>query len=217
MDCNFINEGCHGGWGFFDGLFLEQFGAAAESCAPYIASSSPEGCGKWSSCPKVAGVSDTYYVGNRHYGGMSEQDMIKEVRSRGPILVDFNAGREFQSYKGGILSEDKPVSQTFISSLAQIYTDAYCQGHQNVQNCMSQTTSDKTQEGTGIQWAKLTHSTVIVGYGVENTPKHGEVKYWIVRNSYGSGWGEHGNLRLRRGRNDFSCEAENIAVTPVLY
>ena len=23
LDCGFINEGCHGGWGYFDGLFLE--------------------------------------------------------------------------------------------------------------------------------------------------------------------------------------------------
>ena len=44
---------------------------------------------------------------------MSEQDMIKEVRARGPILIDFNAGREFQAYKGGVLSEDMPVSQSF--------------------------------------------------------------------------------------------------------
>jgi len=49
---------------------------------------------------------------------MSEQDMLKEVRARGPILIDFNAGREFQSYKGGILSEDKPVSESFQNSLA---------------------------------------------------------------------------------------------------
>ena len=23
LDCDFMNEGCHGGWGYFDGLFLE--------------------------------------------------------------------------------------------------------------------------------------------------------------------------------------------------
>ena len=72
LDCGFLNEACKGGWGYFDGLFLEQYGAVAESCAPYTASISPEGCGKWAHCPTVAGVSDTYYVGSRHYGGMSE-------------------------------------------------------------------------------------------------------------------------------------------------
>ena len=96
LDCNFMNEGCHGGWGFFDGLFVEQFGAVADQCARYEGSASPEGCGRWSGCDPVAGVKDTYYVGaKRAYGQMSEQDMIKEVRARGPILIDFNAGAEF--------------------------------------------------------------------------------------------------------------------------
>jgi len=94
LDCNFLNEGCHGGWGYFDNLFLENFGAVEESCianAGYQASLSPEGCSKWSACSYKAGVEDTYYVGDRHYGGMSEQDMIKELRARGPTLLDFNA------------------------------------------------------------------------------------------------------------------------------
>ena len=46
--------------------------------------------------------------------------MIKELRARGPILFDFNAGAEFQAYRGGILSEDLPVSKTFKQSLAQL-------------------------------------------------------------------------------------------------
>ena len=95
LDCSFVNEGCHGGWGFFDGMFLEQYGAVSDTCAKYEASMSPQGCGRWADCPIIANVEDVYYVGKRHYGGMSEQDMIKEVRARGPILVDFNAGREF--------------------------------------------------------------------------------------------------------------------------
>jgi len=81
---------------------------------------------------------------------------------------------------------------------------------------MSTETSAATQEEQGLQWTKLTHSTLIVGYGQEETQAHGLVKYWIVRNSYGAKWGESGNLRLRRGRNDYGCEGENIAVTPVL-
>ena len=59
MDCNFINEGCHGGWGYLDGLFLENFGAVEESCAPYQGSSDLEGCGKWSHCPVVAAAKNT--------------------------------------------------------------------------------------------------------------------------------------------------------------
>ena len=78
---------------------------------------------------------------------------------------------------------------------------------------MSEVTSDLTQEQQGLQWTKLTHSTVLIGWGVDET--NGE-KYWLVRNSYGPSWGENGNIRIRRGRNDFGCESENIALDPVL-
>lgn len=42
----------------------------------------------------------------------------------------------------------------------------------------------------------LDHTIFIVGWGhddITNTP------YWIVRNSYGSHWGMHGDFHVRRG------------------
>ena len=102
-----MNEGCHGGWGFFDSLYLEQHGAISASCGnEYSGSLSEEGCSIYAACEKVAGVSDTYYVGPGFYGGMSEADMIKELRVRGPILFDFNANSVFQAYSGGIMEEE---------------------------------------------------------------------------------------------------------------
>jgi len=39
-------------------------------------------------------VAKTYYVGGR-YGGMSENDMMWELRAHGPFLLDFNASLPF--------------------------------------------------------------------------------------------------------------------------
>ena len=47
----------------------------------------------------------------------------------------------------------------------------------------------------------------IVGYGEDSTS--GE-KYWIVKNSWGTGWGENGFFRIRRQTDE--CAIESIAV-----
>jgi cathepsin C len=37
LQCNFMNEGCHGGWGIFNGIFLENYYTCERNEAPYKA------------------------------------------------------------------------------------------------------------------------------------------------------------------------------------
>lgn len=45
----------------------------------------------------------------------------------------------------------------------------------------------------------IDHGVLIVGYGTGPTIFHSDIPYWIVKNSWGSTWGESGYFRIYRG------------------
>ena len=53
------------------------------------------------------------------------------------------------------------------------------------------------------------HAVVVVGYGSD--PTDGD--YWIVRNSWSSGWGELGYVKMARNRNNL-CGIASYALYP---
>ena len=62
MNCNYMNEGCMGGWAAFNGFFAENAGLVEESCAPYKTESNKNECAKYSGCKEIARVSKTYKI-----------------------------------------------------------------------------------------------------------------------------------------------------------
>ena len=59
---------------------------------------------------------------------------------------------------------------------------------------------------------RMDHGVAIVGYGTEKSILGKATDYWIVRNSWGKGWGEHGYARIVRGKN--ACGLANAASYP---
>ena len=58
----------------------------------------------------------------------------------------------------------------------------------------------------------LGHSISIAGYGTDAAGKD----YWIIRNSWGTYWGEQGWARIARGTNNLGIEITSEWSTPKL-
>ncbi|XP_036376174.1 cathepsin L1 [Megalops cyprinoides] len=56
----------------------------------------------------------------------------------------------------------------------------------------------------------LSHAVLLVGYGSE-----GGKDYWLIKNSWGTGWGENGYMRLIRNKKN-ACGIASYALYPVM-
>ncbi|GCB69564.1 hypothetical protein scyTo_0005500 [Scyliorhinus torazame] len=56
------------------------------------------------------------------------------------------------------------------------------------------------------------HAVLLIGYGSDPKTKQ---NYWIVKNSWGTSWGENGYFRILRGSDECAIESIAIAATPI--
>jgi hypothetical protein len=59
-------------------------------------------------------------------------------------------------------------------------------------------------------WEYIEHAITIVGWGED----HRGEPYWVVMNSWGHSWGNHGFFYVRRGNNDLGIEGDVIWAKP---
>lgn len=104
MACNYLNEGCEGGWAILNGFFGESAHFVSENCAPYEASTKGNECSKYKKCKPLAKIEKSYYLANYNY--KPTVSMIqKEMLLNGPVVTEFKCDDMFGLYKEGILQQ----------------------------------------------------------------------------------------------------------------
>ncbi|KAJ8429996.1 hypothetical protein Cgig2_033921 [Carnegiea gigantea] len=61
----------------------------------------------------------------------------------------------------------------------------------------------------GTKPTDVNHAVLAVGYGVEDG-----IPYWLIKNSWGAGWGDNGYFKMERGKN--MCGVATCASYPIL-
>nr|CAH8824643.1 unnamed protein product [Trichobilharzia regenti] len=110
------------------------------------------------------------------------------IHSKLIIEVKANDEEELKTvlYEHGPVSAGINVEQQFIRYKTGIYQSSSCSA------------------------TNVNHAVLIVGYGHENG-----IDYWIIKNSWGTTWGEDGYVRIRRNYNNM-CGVATMASIPKL-
>jgi len=108
LACNYMNEGCEGGWSLFNGYLAENGHLVSEECAPYRGSTSGDSCKNYAGCKPIAKVEDSYYIEvSNSANHVNELKIMKEMLRNGPVVGEFKAPNKFRYYDKGILADDE--------------------------------------------------------------------------------------------------------------
>jgi len=179
------NQGCVGGFAFQNaGRYASTFGVVEESCAPY--NPSDRSCPDTTGCKRWYTSSDYEYLGG-YYGATTTDGgaaMMTELATNGPIAVGFMVLDDFSSYSGGVYVNTASVS-------------------------------------AWNPFVPVNHAVLMVGYGTcdgDNTPDCGTAPdgtpFWIVKNSWGTGWGLSGYFLILRGVDEVGIESVPFVAHP---
>jgi len=195
--CSPYTEGCSGGFSFFTSRVAKEIGVPLAECDSAVSAGALDQVCDWA-CYKNS--SNLFYARDYwHVGGFShgsdEQSIMREIYLNGPCELGFSttAVPEFVRLSGQSNYPETDVMTIIVNSktLKEMYSS----------------------NPEVHRWWYATHAILSVGWG-EDTATWGSVKYWIVRNSWGRGWGQNGYAKMRRGNNDGGIETDAAAVDP---
>ncbi|CAK5063179.1 unnamed protein product [Meloidogyne enterolobii] len=184
MSCSIDYDGCEGGWPSKAWQWIQSNGVCTgtdhvwnNGCKPYPYE--PKGKAEQVKCEAECKNTDwtTEYSDDKHFvnsvaflneNNSTEQAIIEELQTNGPLVAAFMVYKDFFSYKTGVYFK----------------------------------TPNATEVGG--------HAVVVIGHG-KQTCNGKEMPFWLVKNSWGTDWGDEGLFKIRRGVNECGFEKDEIS------
>jgi len=183
-------------------------------------------CGSCWAFSTTGNVEGRWFVKNNKLVDLSEQELVDCDK----VDMGCNGGLPYQAYAeimrlGGLVAEedypytgkegkcslDKSKIVATVSGREHVSTDeaqiaAYVSQNGPVSIGLNAAAMQFYTGGVSHPWSfmcspsGIDHGVLIAGYGTENgTP------YWLIKNSWGTGWGEKGYYKLYRGDGSCGC------------
>jgi len=124
---------------------------------------------------------------------------MQDLRARGPLVADFEPPLSFSMYHSGVFSEEH----------SKVLKNLAAEEKEKIKS--KDSINYRTLMDYNVQWQRIDHSILIVGWGVEDG-----IKYWDCQNSYGPDFGNNGFFKIRRGADDYGIESQPSAFIPKL-
>lgn len=199
--CDVKNWGCDGGYPFMAMQYISQFGGmVTEADYPY------KGICAWDACGENPDGQDdpTPTCHKQVLNGALQTERVAHVAGYQLVAM----GAEYEALAQLALVRNGPLSVAFNAAGMDYYLHGILGCDTGTEYTKSGCISDPTEYGTCDPTA-LDHAVLLVGYGVQDG-----IPYWVIKNSWGSEWGEDGYYRLLRGSN--TCGVANFIVHSVV-
>lgn len=178
VQCSTVNDGCEGGFTYTAMQYISHLGGLVE----------------WSAMPykniRMTGTQDTPMCNKSVLNRALRHGNVAHV-SGVQIVSDDGDERLTKIY----LVKNGPLSICLNARLMEFYSHgvAGCDPKDN-DECAGTNTNDTTCSKNSID-----HCVLLVGYGEQQVVGGDTLPYWVIKNQWGSLWGENGYFRLIRG------------------
>lgn len=208
-----VNQGCNGGLPYYAGKFFETVGSpeVGGNCPSWSSICTESNC-NLPTCVDIAedcknsviykaisGTTKNLPVanGNNVDKATTIINMKKELIN-GPFVVAFFVPNDFMVLGGDF--NWNSTNGIFINGAYNDWLD------KNAPSAVKQALGNPS----GKQWQNIImengnpagHAVEVVGWDTGNAGSYGQVNYWIVRNSWGSDWGDNGFFKIAMNDTD---------------